>query len=89
MAKAKPKSTIPAPTPEEVRRMILTIEYLRCICEHTEGKRKADNFALTIGMSTGIRTNNQLKHLCPDYQSEQFWREVRQVPMKLGLVPEQ
>jgi hypothetical protein len=76
-------------TPEEVRQMILTIEYLRGVCEHSEGKRNADNFALTVGMSTGLRTNAKLKHLCPDYQSEQFWHEVRQVPVKLGLVPEQ
>lgn len=52
------------------------IEYLRVVCEHTEGRTRYDDERLDHAMSVAIDTNDQFKHLIWDYQRPSFWETV-------------
>lgn len=68
-----------------MRLAITTIEYLRSLVEHLEGKNAAERILLTKGMRVGIHANQKLKHLCHGYQNPKFWQEVWELPDTLGL----
>lgn len=69
-----------APTDKDaaIRELMVALEALRTICEHTEGRTEDDEKRLELGMRIGIRANAKFKHLIPDYQSEGFWADVYQ-----------
>lgn len=59
-----------------VRELIMTVEYLHSVCELTDGKLKADRYALFVGMRVGIAVLQNYKHLIPDYQRQSYWDDV-------------
>ena len=71
---------------EDIRKLIVTIEFMRRACEHAEGKTKKDRELLTKAMSIGIRTNEEYKNFVEDYHKPSFWKDVDAVSGRVSDV---
>lgn len=71
---------------EDIRNLMVTIEFMRRVCEHAEGKTKKDRELLTRAMSVGIRTNEKYKIFVEDYHKSSFWKDVDAVSDLVGAV---
>jgi len=62
---------------DAIRELVMTVELLRSVCEHAEGKRGDDKGRLTAGMVLGMRVAAKYgRTYLPDYQQPAFWDEA-------------
>ena len=73
------------PTQDDIRELMLAVEYMRVVCEQANGRNRTEETRLSRATSVGIRTNSKFKHLCPDYQSKGFWDNVAELPTALQI----
>ena len=80
------KSELSGPPCSTIRDLMLVIERLRRICEHSEGADEASSAALCLGMSLARECNDHHKGLISDYQRDSFWVDVD--ALKVGQIEE-
>jgi hypothetical protein len=68
-----------------VRELLLTIEYLRYLCEHAEGRTQTDSERLRRGSSVGLRMGHKHRGQITGHQSAEYWKEVWEVPESVGI----
>lgn len=66
-----------------IRDLLVALEFLRCACEHSDGRTKNDEKQLATAMCVGIRVGAAHAHLIADYQKPSFWRDVYALPEKV------
>jgi hypothetical protein len=60
-----------------VRRLVVALTYVRCVCEHTQGLTEKDDTRLSSGLCVAADACYAVRNLVPDYQKDSFWKDVR------------
>jgi hypothetical protein len=60
----------------DMRELVLCVEYLRMLCEHTEGRRRQDEARLRKGMGYAIDILEKHRKNIPDFKQPSYWVDI-------------